>query len=166
MRQALNQLCRDGLVTLEPARGAHVSMQSVEEARQVFELRQMIEGALIRRLCRTITDAQIAELRAHLKAERAAVSRTDVPGRTQVAERTTMAPVRPEQPKAVPPQVAATRTAPVDPVHTESVQVATPEPVQTPEPAAKREPVAAVPSFRWPVTGHITVNSGKVKRAR
>jgi len=84
VRQALNQLSRDGLVTLEPARGAHVSMPSVDEARQVFELRQMIEGALIRRLCRTITDAQIAELRAHLKAEQAAVSRTDVPGRTRL----------------------------------------------------------------------------------
>jgi murein DD-endopeptidase MepM/ murein hydrolase activator NlpD len=82
--------------------------------------------------------------------------RLTISGRGRTADRTTMAPV----PKAVPPQVAAPRTAPVDPAHTENVQVATPEPVQTPEPAAKKEPVAAVPSFRWPVTGHIVDGFG------
>ena len=84
VRQALNQLSRDHLVTLEPGRGAFVAMPSVEEAHQVFELRQMIEGAMARRLCATITDRQVAELRAHLKAEREAVAQTDVPGRTRL----------------------------------------------------------------------------------
>lgn len=84
VRQALNQLSRDRLVTLEPARGAFVAMPSVDEARQVFEVRQMIESAMVRQLCRTITDAQIAELREHLRAERAAVTRTDVTGRTRL----------------------------------------------------------------------------------
>ena len=84
VRQALNQLSRDRLVTLEPARGAFVAMPSVEEAHQVFELRQMIEGAMAKRLCATIADRQIAELRAHLKAERAAIAQTDVPGRTHL----------------------------------------------------------------------------------
>ena len=84
VRQALNQLSRDRLVTLEPARGAFVAMPSVDEAHQVFELRQMIEGAMAKRLCAVITDVQIAELREHLKAERAAVARTDVPGRTRL----------------------------------------------------------------------------------
>jgi DNA-binding GntR family transcriptional regulator len=36
VRQALNQLSRDRLVTLEPARGASVATPSAEEARQVF----------------------------------------------------------------------------------------------------------------------------------
>ena len=84
VRQALNQLSRDRLVTLEPARGAFVAQPSVDEARQVFEVRKMLEGAMIRQLCARITDAQVAELRAHLKAERAAVTRTDVTGRTRL----------------------------------------------------------------------------------
>src|SRR5258706_5517810 len=84
VRQALNQRSRDRLVTLEPARGAFIAMPSVEEARQVFELRQMIEGAMVKRLCRHISDAQVAELREHLRAEQAAISRTDVPGRTRL----------------------------------------------------------------------------------
>jgi DNA-binding GntR family transcriptional regulator len=84
VRQALNQLSRDHLVTLEPARGAFVAQPSVDEARQVFEVRQMIEGALVRQLCASITDAQVAALRAHLRAEAEAIARTDVTGRTRL----------------------------------------------------------------------------------
>jgi DNA-binding GntR family transcriptional regulator len=84
VRQALNQLSRDHLVTLEPARGAFVAQPSVDEARQVFEVRKMVETAMIRQLCAVITDAQVAALRAHLVAERQAVQRTDVSGRTRL----------------------------------------------------------------------------------
>jgi DNA-binding GntR family transcriptional regulator len=84
VRQALNQLSRDRLVTLTPARGAYVAQPSVDEARQVFEVRQMLEAAMIARLAKAITPVQITELRAHLKAEREAIARTDVPGRTRL----------------------------------------------------------------------------------
>ena len=84
VRQALNQLSRDRLVTLAPARGAFVAMPSVDEARQVFEVRSMLESASIKQLCARITDRQIAELRLHLRDEAAAVARTDVAGRTRV----------------------------------------------------------------------------------
>ena len=84
VRQALNQLSRDHLVTLEPARGAFVAQPSVEEARQVFEVRRMLESALVKRLCGQVTDAQVTELRAHLDTEREAVQRTDVTGRTRL----------------------------------------------------------------------------------
>src|SRR5205085_2483695 len=68
VRQALNRLSRDKLVTLEPARGARVAEPSVEEARQVFEVRQMLEAAMIRRLAQRITPEQVAERRAHRPA--------------------------------------------------------------------------------------------------
>ncbi len=84
VRQALNQLSRDRLVTLEPARGAFVASPSVEEARQVFEVRVMLEVSLIRQLGTRITGAQIGELRAHLRHERDALGRTDVTGRTRL----------------------------------------------------------------------------------
>jgi DNA-binding GntR family transcriptional regulator len=84
VRQALNRLSRDRLVTLSPARGAFVAQPSVEEARQVFEVRKLLEAGMLRALAPRITPAQIAELRAHLKAEREAVVRTDVPGRTRL----------------------------------------------------------------------------------
>ena len=84
VRQALNRLSRDKLVTLEPARGARVAEPSIEEARQVFEVRQMLESALARRLAATITPAQVARLRAHLADEQASVKRVDVSGRTRL----------------------------------------------------------------------------------
>jgi DNA-binding GntR family transcriptional regulator len=84
VRQALNQLSRDRLVTLEPARGAFVAKPSPQEAREVFEVRAMLEAAMVKQLCTQVTDAQIAELRAHLAAEAQAVARTDVSGRTRL----------------------------------------------------------------------------------
>jgi DNA-binding GntR family transcriptional regulator len=84
VRQALNQLSRDRLVTLEPARGAFVAQPSVDEARQVFEVRKMLESAMLGELASRITPAQIRQLRSHLKQEREAIKRTDVPGRTRL----------------------------------------------------------------------------------
>ncbi|WKB54550.1 GntR family transcriptional regulator [Eleftheria terrae] len=84
VRQALNQLSRDRLVTLEPARGAFVAQPSVAEARQVFEVRKLLEAGMVRRLVAEITPAQVAELREHLRREQAAVQRTDVSGRTRL----------------------------------------------------------------------------------
>jgi DNA-binding GntR family transcriptional regulator len=84
VRQALNQLSRDRLVDLTPSRGACVREPSIDEARQVFEVRSMLESAMLQQLCRQITDAQILRLRQHLAAEALAVARTDVPGRTRL----------------------------------------------------------------------------------
>jgi DNA-binding GntR family transcriptional regulator len=84
VRQALNRLSRDHLVTLEPARGAFVAQPSVDEARQVFEVRAMVEAQMIRALAARITAAQLAQLRRHLEQEREAVVRTDVTGRTRL----------------------------------------------------------------------------------
>lgn len=84
VRQALNQLSRDRLVVLEPARGAFVRKPGIDEARQVFAVRAMLEGAMARELCASISDEQIAALQQHLRAEAAAVARSDVPGRTRL----------------------------------------------------------------------------------
>ena len=84
VRQAFNQLSRDRLVLLEPARGAFVAMPTVEESKHVFEVRNILETAVIRQLCAVITDSQIKELRYHLQVERAAVANAEVSGRTRL----------------------------------------------------------------------------------
>jgi len=84
VRQALNQLSRDRLVTLEPARGAFVATPSIDEARQVFQVRRLVEAGMVRQLAAQITDRQLDQLRAHLREERQAVMRTDVSGRTRL----------------------------------------------------------------------------------
>lgn len=84
VRQAFNQLSRDRLVVLEPARGAFVATPTAEEARDVFEVREILETAVTRQLCAVITDEQIRQLREHLERERAAVNDAAVPGRTRL----------------------------------------------------------------------------------
>ena len=71
VRQALNQLSRDRLVTLERARGAFVAMPSIEEAHEVFEVRQMLEATMVRRLAR-VDHAGAAGRAARAPARRAA----------------------------------------------------------------------------------------------
>ena len=84
VRQALFQLSQNHLVTLEPARGAFVSTPSVEEARQVFAVRKMLEVEMTRSFAQQITQKQIKALRDHVKAEAAAMDRADVAGRTEL----------------------------------------------------------------------------------
>ncbi|MGJ7916702.1 GntR family transcriptional regulator [Massilia sp. LXY-6] len=84
VRQAFNQLSRDRLVVLEPARGAFVATPTAEEAQDVFEVRSILETAVTRQLCAAITDAQIRQLREHLAQERAALKNAEIPGRTRL----------------------------------------------------------------------------------
>ena len=70
VRQALFQLAQNRLVTLEPARGAFVSTPSVEEARQVFAVRRMLETEMTRAFVRSVTPAKIKALRTHVASEK------------------------------------------------------------------------------------------------
>ena len=84
VRQALFQLAQNRLVTLEPARGAFVATPSVDEARQVFAVRRMLEAEMTREFVRTVTPAKIKALKAHVAEERKAVDGTDVTSRTEL----------------------------------------------------------------------------------
>ena len=84
VRQALFQLSQNRLIRLEPARGAFVATPSVEEARQVFAVRRMLEVAMTREFVRDVTPAKIEALREHVARERTAVDGHDVEGRTEL----------------------------------------------------------------------------------
>jgi DNA-binding GntR family transcriptional regulator len=84
IRQALFQLVQKRLIRMEPARGAFVATPSSDEARQVFAVRRMIEAEMTRSFVRNVTPAQIKALKEHVTEEKAAVSRGDVPGRTDL----------------------------------------------------------------------------------
>lgn len=84
VRQALFQLAQNRLIRLEPARGAFVATPSVEEAKQVFEVRRMLEVEMTRQFARQVTPAKVRALQAHVAEERKAVQRQDVPGRTEL----------------------------------------------------------------------------------
>lgn len=84
VRQALFQLSQNRLITMEPARGAFVAAPSVDEARQVFAVRRMLEAEMTRAFVRERTPAKIQALRQHIAQEKRAVAREDVPGRTEL----------------------------------------------------------------------------------
>ena len=84
VRQALFQLSQNRLIRLEPARGAFVATPSVEEARQVFAVRRMLEAEMVRAFMAQKTPAKIRALKAHIAAEQKAMEREDVGQRTEL----------------------------------------------------------------------------------
>ncbi len=84
VRQALLQLAQHQLVTLEPARGAFVAAPSVDEARQVFAVRRMLECEMARVFAAQVTPARIRSLRAHIAQERRAIADDDTHRRTEL----------------------------------------------------------------------------------
>ena len=84
VRQALFQLSQNRLIRLEPARGAFVAAPTVEEARQVFAVRRMLEAEMTRAFVRQVTPARIKALKEHVAQEKAALDIGDVPGRTEL----------------------------------------------------------------------------------
>ena len=84
VRQALFQLSQNRLIRLEPARGAFVASPSVDEAKQVFAVRRMLEAEMTRAFVQQVSPAKIKSLREHVAQERQAVDNQDVPGRTEL----------------------------------------------------------------------------------
>lgn len=72
IRQVLFQLAHEGVVTLEPNRGAFVAQPTVRDAREVFEARRAIEWAVVSRALHVLSPAGIKRLREHLRREQQA----------------------------------------------------------------------------------------------
>ncbi|WP_122419551.1 GntR family transcriptional regulator [Pseudomonas viridiflava] len=77
IRRALSRLGHEGVVLLRPNRGAVVASPSVEEARQVFFARRMVEKAITELAVEHATAAQLAQLRQMVSDERDSFSRGD-----------------------------------------------------------------------------------------
>lgn len=64
IRLALTRLDAEGLVTMEPNRGATVATVSLEEATDILRAREVLEGAAARLAVEGITEEQLEELRS------------------------------------------------------------------------------------------------------
>lgn len=71
IRRALSRLCHEGVVLLRPNRGAIVASPSVEQARQIFHARRLVERALVELAVPAVSAEQLARLR-QLAAEESA----------------------------------------------------------------------------------------------
>lgn len=78
LRNALIQLEAEGLVELQPNRGARVREITVEEAIEITEIRQSVEALVAARAAERITDEQIDFLRSLGAEMREAVDRNEL----------------------------------------------------------------------------------------
>jgi DNA-binding GntR family transcriptional regulator len=69
IRQVLIRLAHEQIVTLAPNRGATIAQPSVEESREVFEVRRLIEPTLLKLCVTRADDAQLAALERHIDDE-------------------------------------------------------------------------------------------------
>ena len=69
VREALARLALEGLVELKPNRGASVAYPTLEEARDVFDVRRGLERLVAETLAGRMTKAQADSLEAHVRLE-------------------------------------------------------------------------------------------------
>ena len=77
VRAALQALAHEKLVSIEPNRGAQVAQPTIDEARQVFEARSLLEPRSAALAAGRAGEADVALLKAHLEAENRAIAAGD-----------------------------------------------------------------------------------------
>ncbi|MCB1387333.1 MAG: GntR family transcriptional regulator [Nitratireductor sp.] len=75
VRNALVRLDAEGLVDIRPNRGASVAQPTIEEANDIFDMRQCLEREVMRRLCGMDTRPIVKALKAHLAEEQNALGK-------------------------------------------------------------------------------------------
>lgn len=80
LREALKVLAAEGLVVLEPNRGAWVSKITVEDLEEVFPVMGALESLSGELACQNITDAETAEIRSVHDVMRRAYDARDMEG--------------------------------------------------------------------------------------
>jgi DNA-binding GntR family transcriptional regulator len=71
IREVLRELAAEGLVTTIPQRGAIVTIPSPKQARELYEVRALLEGAAARECAAHASDEQVVALRAAFDAVQA-----------------------------------------------------------------------------------------------
>lgn len=84
LRNALTRLASEGLVELQPNRGARVREISAEEAIEITEIRRAVESLVAARAAQQVTDEEIAELKDLGEAMTAAVANMDMLGYSEI----------------------------------------------------------------------------------
>lgn len=77
VRKVLTRLEHEGLVELQPNRGAQVAEPSAEQSADTLEARRVIEPAIMRSLAERATPEDVEHLRKHTTAEYDAIARRD-----------------------------------------------------------------------------------------
>lgn len=85
VRNVLRRLAYEKLVTIIPHKGTFVSCPAVSDAKEVFEMRRVLEAAAIRQACGRVNDEQLYRLQALIDEEREAHAQGDMFGVLQIS---------------------------------------------------------------------------------
>lgn len=77
VRKVLQRLGNERLLQLVPNRGAFVAEPTLEQAREIYEARRILEGGIVGFLAPLLGTSDAKRLREHLKKERVAMERGD-----------------------------------------------------------------------------------------
>lgn len=77
VRKVLQRLGNERLLLLVPNRGAFVAEPTLEQAREIYEARRILEGGIVGFLAPLLSSGDARQLRDHLKKETAAMERGD-----------------------------------------------------------------------------------------
>jgi len=80
VREALLRLSSEGLITFLPRKGFIVTSYTQEEIEEIFELRLILESAVIRKIATKVSRNNLIELREHIELQRQAASENDYHG--------------------------------------------------------------------------------------
>ncbi len=92
VREALSVLTSEGLVTVVPQRGAHVSAPSLDDAEDLYDVRASLESLVVRRFVERASDEQVARLggavdgMAHLLERESPTGTDDTHSATEIRE--------------------------------------------------------------------------------
>ncbi len=78
VREAMGELEKDGLIETIPYRGRFVKKMSIEETREVYDVRMALEALAARLAVETITESQLAEMREAVEQFEVAFETDDI----------------------------------------------------------------------------------------
>lgn len=80
IRKAIARLEQEGFVTAAPSKGYHVAEISLQEIRETYQLREILECHLVRETAKLFTQEELEEMESALRAADQALEKGDYPG--------------------------------------------------------------------------------------
>jgi DNA-binding GntR family transcriptional regulator len=80
IRKAIARLEQEGFVTAAPSKGYHVAEISLQDIREIYQLREILECHLVRETARQFTQEELDEIESALRAANQALEDGDYPG--------------------------------------------------------------------------------------
>ena len=77
VREALLELSREGMVAFVPGKGVEICKLTTQQVREVFEIRRIIEGYVIKKIAMRLTEADIKEIDRNISNQEMMLSRTE-----------------------------------------------------------------------------------------